>query len=38
MVLSGEGGRIAQQLGAQSVHVSLSHSVENAVAIVVLEK
>jgi holo-[acyl-carrier protein] synthase len=38
MVLGGEGGRIAQRLGTQRVHISLSHSVENAVAIVILEK
>lgn len=38
MVLSGEGGRVANRLGAQSIHVSLSHSVENAVALVILEK
>lgn len=38
MTLSGEADKIGKQLGARTVHVSLSHSVENAVAIVILER
>jgi holo-[acyl-carrier protein] synthase len=37
IVLSGEAKKFAQQLGAQTVHVSLSHAVENAIAVVILE-
>ncbi len=38
LTLSGEAGRISRSMGTQTVHVSLSHAVENAVAIVILEK
>ncbi len=38
MVLSGQAEKIAHQLGTQAVHVSLSHAVENAVAVVILER
>lgn len=38
MMLSGEAKRISQALGVNTVRVSLSHSVENAVAVVILEK
>ncbi len=36
--LSGEADRISQSLGVSAVRLSLSHSVENAVAVVILEK
>lgn len=36
--LSGEAEKHAILLGLQAVHLSVSHSVENAVAVVVLEK
>ena len=36
--LAGTAGAVAKELGAQIVHVSLSHSVQNAVAVVILEK
>ncbi len=38
MTLGGEALRVSDSLGVTRVHVSLSHSVENAVAIVILEK
>ncbi len=38
LTLSGEARKIADMMAVQSVHVSLSHSVENAVAVVILER
>jgi holo-[acyl-carrier protein] synthase len=38
MVLCGEAGRISANKGTQSVHLSLSHSEDSAVALVVLER
>ena len=36
--LSGKAGEIARQLGVGSIHLSISHSDDYAVAVVVLEK
>jgi holo-[acyl-carrier protein] synthase len=38
MVLRGEAGRISANKGTQSVYLSLSHSDDSAVALVVLER
>lgn len=38
ITLSGEAKKLSEALAVHSVHVSLSHSVENATAIVILEK
>ena len=38
LALSGRAEEISRSLGTQSVHVSLSHSEEAAIAIVILEK
>lgn len=36
--LSGAAGDAARRLGAKNIHVSLSHSDQNAVAVIVLER
>jgi holo-[acyl-carrier protein] synthase len=36
--LSGIAGNVARELGAKIIHLSLSHSEQNAVAFVILEK
>jgi len=38
LVLSGKAEEISGNLGARAIHVSLSHSEENAIAFVILEK
>ncbi len=38
ITLRGEAQRISEQMAVKSVHVSLSHSVESATAVVILEK
>ncbi|MBM3790648.1 MAG: holo-ACP synthase [Acidobacteria bacterium] len=38
MTLTGKAEELSRSLGARTVHVSLSHSDESAVAIVILEK
>jgi holo-[acyl-carrier protein] synthase len=38
LVLSGRAAELSQELGSRDVHISLSHSEESAIAIVILEK
>jgi holo-[acyl-carrier protein] synthase len=38
LVLSGKAREISGQLGVRSIHLSLSHSEDSAVAVVILEK
>jgi len=38
LALSGTAKNVARELGAQKIHISLSHSVQSAVAVVILEK
>jgi holo-[acyl-carrier protein] synthase len=38
MTLGGVAAEVGKELGAQTIHISLSHSEQNAAAVVILEK